>query len=229
MNDDQPIDVFVSYSSFDRERVRPIVEELTTSGMNVWWDSRIAPGAGFDSEIQNALDKARCVLVVWSEHSVTSEWVITEASEGAERGILVPVSIDDSRPPLAFRRRQTIAIGRGKAALDQVSSAVRNVLDGTSVEIGRATPRRTGSKALWGIVGLLAGAIAGVFGAHLLTVSRSAEIALSPETIVRAPFPLEGWEDHWVDATFMPSLTSVLQAAKLLEDSSGSYHVLMRN
>ena len=53
MNDDQPIDVFVSYSSFDRERVRPIVEELTTSGMNVWWDSRIAPGAGFDPQAVN--------------------------------------------------------------------------------------------------------------------------------------------------------------------------------
>jgi len=144
MEGEQPIDVFVSYSSLDHERVRPIVENLKASGLNVWWDSRIAPGSGFDAEIQDALDKARCVLVIWSEHSVTSEWVITEASEGLDRGILVPVSIDGTRPPLAFRRRQTIAIGRGKSALEQVGAAVSSVLEGTAIEFSRAAPKHAG-------------------------------------------------------------------------------------
>lgn len=106
----EQIDVFVSYSAADRERVRPLVDAIQDSGFNVWWDTRIAPGAGFDSEIQDALDSAKCVLVVWSNHSIRSEWVITEASEGLEKGILVPVTVDDVRPPLAFRRRQTIAV-----------------------------------------------------------------------------------------------------------------------
>ena len=57
--------------------------------------------------IEEALDKARCVIVVWSETSVKSRWVKTEAGEGLEREILVPVSIDKVRIPLAFRRIQT--------------------------------------------------------------------------------------------------------------------------
>ena len=78
-------DVFVSYSAADRERVRPLVAALEAAGLTVWWDIRIAPGAGFDAEIQAALDDARCVLVIWSQSSVVSEWVITEANEGLER------------------------------------------------------------------------------------------------------------------------------------------------
>ena len=92
MDKDQNIDVFVSYSAADRERVRAFVAALEAANLKVWWDSRIAPGAGFDAEIQAALDNARCVLVVWSHSSVDSEWVITEASEGMERGVLVPLA-----------------------------------------------------------------------------------------------------------------------------------------
>ena len=103
MNPAEAIDVFVSYSEADRERVRPLVEALERDDLSVWWDRRIAPGAGFDAEIQQALDAARCVLVVWSRHSISSEWVITEANEGLERGVLVPVSIDEVRPPLALK------------------------------------------------------------------------------------------------------------------------------
>lgn len=47
------------------------------------------------------------MVVVWSEHSVSSECVRTEAMEGMERKILCPVQLDATRPPLAFRRIQT--------------------------------------------------------------------------------------------------------------------------
>ena len=49
MDSVQP-DVFVSYSAADRERVRPLVESLEIADLNVWWDTRIALGAGFDAE-----------------------------------------------------------------------------------------------------------------------------------------------------------------------------------
>lgn len=102
------IDVFVSYKSDDRDRVRPIVEALEGAGWEVWWDKHVEAGRAFDREIENAIDGAKCVLVVWSATSIDSDWVRNEASEGLDRAILVPVSIDDVRPPLAFRRQQTI-------------------------------------------------------------------------------------------------------------------------
>ena len=132
------IDVFVSYARADRERVRPIVEALTAQGLEVWWDSRIAPGAGFDTEIEHALNQASCVLVVWSEHSIRSEWVITEASEGLEKGSLVPVSIDDVRPPLAFRRRQTIPLNEANS--QNAVDAVQAMLSGSRFEFAAIEP-----------------------------------------------------------------------------------------
>jgi TolB-like protein len=138
MRNSETIDVFVSYSAADRERVRPLVDALIEAGLQVWWDRRIAPGAGFDAEIQQALDGARSVLVIWSKQSVTSEWVIAEANEGLERGILIPVSIDDVRPPLAFRRRQTIALDPDGSAADNVVAAALAIVRGDAVAVLRS-------------------------------------------------------------------------------------------
>ena len=96
-------DVFLSYSSTDRERVRPIVAALEAEGFSVWWDRSIVPGSAFESEIEREIEAARCVVVIWSNASVGSQWVQGEAAEGLQRGILVPVMLEDVRPPLLFR------------------------------------------------------------------------------------------------------------------------------
>jgi TolB-like protein len=100
-------DIFVSYASEDLERVKPLVAALEDCGWSVWWDREIGAGTSYDQVIEAAIDDAKCVLVIWSAHSIESEWVRNEASEGLERNILVPILVDDVRPPLAFRRRQT--------------------------------------------------------------------------------------------------------------------------
>jgi hypothetical protein len=79
---------------------------LERHGFSVWWDRRIPIGKTFDLIIEEALDAAKCVVVVWSNYSVRSEWVKNEAYEGIERQILIPVLIDDVRIPLTFRRIQ---------------------------------------------------------------------------------------------------------------------------
>jgi hypothetical protein len=56
--------------------------------------------------IEEALDSARCVVVLWSKASVASQWVKTEAAEAMRRKILVPVLIEDVKIPLEFRRLQ---------------------------------------------------------------------------------------------------------------------------
>ena len=99
-------DIFLSYANVDRLRVRPLVEMLQQH-WPVWWDRSIPPGKTFDQVIEEQLEAARCVIVVWSRASVGSDWVKEEAEEGRQRGILVPVVIDEQvRPPLGFRRLQ---------------------------------------------------------------------------------------------------------------------------
>lgn len=103
-------DLFISYASEDRARVAPVVGALEEAGWKVWWDRDLIAGPDFSDSIQNALDTALCVVVVWSRHSVESNWVRDEAQEGMQRHSLVPCRIDDVRPPLGFRSLQTISL-----------------------------------------------------------------------------------------------------------------------
>ena len=108
---DQAIsDIFISYSSDDRERVEIYVNKFEEWGWSVWWAPEITPGKSFDDEIEKMLDAAKCVVVFWSKTSVESDWVRTEAGEGKAREILIPVLIDDVEIPLAFRRKETVLL-----------------------------------------------------------------------------------------------------------------------
>jgi hypothetical protein len=102
-------DIFISYASEDRDRVKVLAEALAMQGWLVWWDREIPFGKAFDQVIKEALNDARCIVVAWSKHSIESDWVIEEAQYGRERKILVPVLLDephDELPPFGFRRIQ---------------------------------------------------------------------------------------------------------------------------
>lgn len=45
-------DIFVSYATEDRDRVRPLVEVLEAEGWDVFWDREIPPGRSWDDVIQ---------------------------------------------------------------------------------------------------------------------------------------------------------------------------------
>ncbi|GGY53931.1 toll/interleukin-1 receptor domain-containing protein [Parvularcula lutaonensis] len=101
------VDVFVSYSREDKEKVRIIAEELQRAGLRVWWDPHIKTGAGFREEITQNLTAARVVVVVWSRTSVASRFVCDEADEGAQYDRLYPALVDLVDIPLGFRQIQT--------------------------------------------------------------------------------------------------------------------------
>lgn len=58
-----------------------------------------SPGQSFSKVLEEALNSAKCVVVLWSKTSVASDWVQNEAAEGKRRGILVPAFIEDTAPP----------------------------------------------------------------------------------------------------------------------------------
>ena len=92
-------DVFLSYSQRDRRRVQSVIRSLEAAGLSVWWDRRILGGSEFSKEIRDALDGAAAVVVLWSERSVTSSWVLDEAVRGRDTGRLVPASLDGTSRP----------------------------------------------------------------------------------------------------------------------------------
>jgi len=100
-------DIFISYSRQDKARVAPLVAALEAEGWSVWWDPEIAPGEEFDGLISRELDAARSLVVVWTAQSVDSRWVRGEARDAADRGVLVPVRLDNARLPIDFRAVHT--------------------------------------------------------------------------------------------------------------------------
>ena len=99
-------DIFVSYAREDEARVQGLVAEFQTQGWSVFWDRSIPAGSTWRSHIGAALDEARCIVVLWSRHSVRSDWVSEEADEGKRRRILIPVIVDGVQPPRGFREVQ---------------------------------------------------------------------------------------------------------------------------
>ena len=96
-------DIFISYSQKDRDRVKRLVDALTADGYEVWWDMAIRAGESFDHLIEDTLKRVKCVVAVWSRHSVKSEWVRAESAWAKDRDRLVSVRIDeDAELPLKF-------------------------------------------------------------------------------------------------------------------------------
>jgi len=101
-------DVFLSYSTQDRERLQPLFQALERQGWSVFWDHRtIEIGDQWGKKIDRAIRTSKCVVVVWSKASVDSEWVLEEANIGKQRDVLLPIRIDEVIFPVGFTMRQT--------------------------------------------------------------------------------------------------------------------------
>ena len=90
-------------------------------------------GAAFDTVIEDAIEAARCVVVLWSRASVESEWVRSEASEGKRRGILVPGLLEPVDAPLAFRLLNGADLsqwesGTTHAELDRLTERITEII-----------------------------------------------------------------------------------------------------
>ena len=100
-------DIFISYSREDREWVAKLADALQAEGYSVWWDWDLLVGKRYRETIETELQACKATVVVWSQHSVHSDFVRDEAEEGQQRNILVPLLKESVRPPAGFRQLQT--------------------------------------------------------------------------------------------------------------------------
>jgi formylglycine-generating enzyme required for sulfatase activity len=128
-------DIFISYAHEDETRIRELVHALAEGGWSVFWDRRIPAGKTWQSYIGQALNEAKCVIVAWSHHSISSDWVIEEANDAKERDLLIPVLLDSVKPPLGFRGIQAADLtawkpGQSSPYFDQLIQDIPGVLGG---------------------------------------------------------------------------------------------------
>ena len=74
-------DIFLSYAREDITIAERIEAALRERGWTVFRDRQLHGGLRFDQVISDELRSARCVVVLWSEASIASEWVIAEADD----------------------------------------------------------------------------------------------------------------------------------------------------
>jgi TolB-like protein len=113
--------VFLSYARADQAQVRVLAEALEQAGLQVWWDDQIEGGAAYAKVIETALRASNAVVVVWSAHSVDSDWVLDESAHGRDMKKLVPLSLDGTEPPLGFRQYQAIPLAFSHGGLEDAA------------------------------------------------------------------------------------------------------------
>lgn len=133
----QVASVFLSYSRDDVSKAQAVAAALERHGHQVWWDRQLQGGSRFSKEIEEALKGAAAVVVLWSRSSIESAWVQDEAAEGRDSDRLVPVLIDDSKPPLGFRQFQTIDLSGWKG---RPSGAIKAVHEAILAKAGQTAP-----------------------------------------------------------------------------------------
>lgn len=141
-------DIFISYASEDRNRVRPLAEALEARGFNIWWDRSLAAGQDYTAIIEKELKGAKAVIVLWTQSSANSTFVRDEAGRARDEGRLVPVMLDQVQIPLGFGAFQAEDFTRwnGGANAPQMQLLVEVLsakLSGREVNSGEIQRRRS--------------------------------------------------------------------------------------
>src|SRR5262249_32969159 len=103
-------DFFISYKREERDKARLLADALEARGWSVWWDPKLRLGEHFDDVIEDAIEEARCVIVLWSARSTKSRYVKDEAGYALKLQKLIPVAIDNATPPFRFQGLHTIQL-----------------------------------------------------------------------------------------------------------------------
>ncbi len=125
-------DVFISYAREDEATVKRLAAALEKRGWSVFFDRQTPIGSRFDHHLDEKLRAARCVVVLWSETSITSEWVIEEATHAKQRGVLAAARLHDVDPPFGFALRNYADLfgwtdGRAHGGFDQLVTRISGV------------------------------------------------------------------------------------------------------
>ena len=128
-------DIFISYAREDAVRAAALAAAFEAVGWSVWFDDAIRAGAPYDAVIDQQLDAAACVVVIWSRASVDSSWVRAEASEADQQAKLVPVTL--SRSTIAVQFRQIRVSHLTSTEIRELTPEARNLL----ADVARLTGR----------------------------------------------------------------------------------------
>jgi len=126
-------DVFISYGRSTEAQAHAIADTLRARGFDVWRDNEIPANRAYSEVIEERLQSAKAVVVVWSAEAAKSHWVRAEADQAREAGTLIQVTVDGTLPPLPFNQIQCANLkdwngDTGSEAWKKVEGAVASLV-----------------------------------------------------------------------------------------------------
>src|SRR5260370_22948743 len=103
-------DVFISYGRSTAKQAQAAAAALRGLGYSVWLDDELPGHREFADVIQEQIDQAKAVVVIWSDEAVKSQWVRSEANRGRGESKLVQFAIDHVILPMPFDQIQCLSL-----------------------------------------------------------------------------------------------------------------------
>ena len=103
-------DVFISYSSLDKEAAQAICHTLEQNEIRCWMAPRdIPPGSEYGDLIDDAIKSCTIVVVLFSETASNSQWVKGELN----------IAFEEQKTIIPFRLDKTPLQGQNRVILNQ--------------------------------------------------------------------------------------------------------------
>lgn len=91
-------DIFLSYSQRVPDPTVALADELTRRGFRPWYDVNLLPNQYFGKVIDEAIDRAKAVITIWSPPALTSKWVPAESGRALDQNKLICIRTADVDP-----------------------------------------------------------------------------------------------------------------------------------
>jgi len=132
-------DIFISYARSTADQAKQVAEALRGLGYGVWRDDELPAHRSYAEVIEERLQTAKAVVVIWSAEAVRSEWVQAEADQAREARKLVQLTLDGAKLPMPFNRIQCADLAGWTGDLDahdwkKVVASVAELIGGTAVQ-----------------------------------------------------------------------------------------------
>jgi adenylate cyclase len=139
-------DIFISYARSTADQAQQVAEALRVLGYDVWRDDELPAHRAYGEVIEERLQAAKAVVVIWSAEAAKSQWVFSEANRAREDGKLVQLTVDGARLPMPFDSIQCADMAGWSG--DAASPSWRKVVASVAELIGGAAAQTTPGPAV---------------------------------------------------------------------------------
>ena len=139
-------DVFISYGRSTAAQAQATAAALRRLGYSVWVDDELPGHREYADVIQEQIDQAKAVVVIWSGEAVKSQWVRSEANRARGHSKLVQFAVDKVSLPMPFDQIQCLNLA-GWTGVGEHPGWPKVVASVDALVHGTASPHRPAGRA----------------------------------------------------------------------------------